>query len=75
MDPLVEYLRNREPPANKNKARSIRFRFARYILYDEKLCKCRFSAPLLRCVTNEEKTYIMREIHEGICGNHAGGRP
>ena len=74
MDPLVDYLRNGVLPANKNEAQSIRFRSARYILYDDKPYKRRLSAPLLRCVTKEEGTYIMSEIHEGIYGNHAGGQ-
>ncbi|XP_074336805.1 uncharacterized protein LOC141673978 [Apium graveolens] len=26
-----------------------------------------------RCVDNEEGNYILREVHEGICGNHLGG--
>ena len=30
--------------------------------------------PLLKCVTLSEAGYIMREIHEGICGNHARKR-
>ena len=74
IDLLVNYLRDEMLPASKNEARSIHFRYTRYILYDDKLYKRGLSAPLLRCVTNEEATYIMREIHEGICGNHAGGQ-
>ena len=73
MDPLVDYLRNGMLPANKNEAQSIHFRSARYILYDDKLYKRGLSNPLLRCVT-EEGTYIIREIHEGVYGNHAGGQ-
>ncbi|XP_074356164.1 uncharacterized protein LOC141695855 [Apium graveolens] len=26
-----------------------------------------------RCVDNEKGNYILREVHEGICGNHLGG--
>ena len=74
MNPLVDYLRNEVLPANKNEARSICFRSARYILYDDKLYRRGLLALLLRCVTNEDATYIIREIHEGICGNHAGGQ-
>ncbi|CAL2260015.1 unnamed protein product [Prunus armeniaca] len=33
-----------------------------------------FSLPYLRCLTPEEGTYVLREIHEGICGNHSGAR-
>ncbi|XP_022891957.1 uncharacterized protein LOC111406817 [Olea europaea var. sylvestris] len=32
-----------------------------------------FSSPLLRCVRGEEANYILREVHEGVCGNHSGG--
>ncbi|XP_022897512.1 uncharacterized protein LOC111411189 [Olea europaea var. sylvestris] len=32
-----------------------------------------FSSPLQRCVGREEATYILRKIHEGVCGNHSGG--
>ena len=30
--------------------------------------------PLLKCATSSEVKYIMREIHEGTCGNHARGQ-
>ena len=29
--------------------------------------------PLLKCVMPSKSNYIMREIHKGICGNHAEG--
>jgi len=28
---------------------------------------------LLKCIAGEECNYILREVHEGICGNHSGG--
>lgn len=30
--------------------------------------------PLLKCVPETEGTYILSEIHEGICGSHIGAR-
>ncbi|KAJ0944905.1 putative integrase zinc-binding domain-containing protein [Helianthus annuus] len=30
--------------------------------------------PLLRCVDAEDANYLIREVHEGICGIHAGPR-
>ena len=30
--------------------------------------------PYLRCVDDDEAKYILEEIHEGICGDHAGPR-
>ena len=74
MDPLVDYLKNRVLLANKNEARSIWFKSARYIIHDDKLYRRGLLAPLLRCMTNGESAYIMREIHEGICGNYTGGQ-
>ena len=33
-----------------------------------------FGEPLARCLGPSQTEYVMREIHEGHCGNHAGGR-
>ena len=33
-----------------------------------------FSRPYLRCLSHGEVDYVMREVHEGICGNHSGAR-
>ncbi|RDX90707.1 rnhA, partial [Mucuna pruriens] len=33
-----------------------------------------FSFPLLRCLGDEESTYVIKEVHEGVCGTHIGGR-
>ena len=30
--------------------------------------------PILKCVGNEDANYILREVHEGICGNHIGAQ-
>ena len=30
--------------------------------------------PLLKCITNKRAKYILADIHEGICENHAGAR-
>ena len=30
--------------------------------------------PYLKCVDEEEAKYILEEIHEGVCGDHAGPR-
>ena len=38
------------------------------------LYKRGFSRPYLRCLGIEEVNYVMREVHEGICGNHSRSR-
>ena len=40
----------------------------------ETLYKRGFSMPYLKCVNEEEAKYILKEIHEGICRDHAGSR-
>ena len=30
--------------------------------------------PILKCVGREDASYVLREVHEGICGNHIGAR-
>ena len=30
--------------------------------------------PYLKCLTPEQGQYVLGELHEGICGNHSGGR-
>ena len=56
------------------KARILRLKVACYVIYDNKLYMRGYSMPLLKCVTPSEADYLMREIHEGICGNHIGGQ-
>ena len=33
-----------------------------------------YSLSYLRCANSEEVDYVLCEIHEGVCGNHAGAR-
>ena len=45
-----------------------------YALVGGILYKQGFSSALLRCVTIEQSERIMREVHEGECSSHIGGR-
>ncbi|VVA38013.1 PREDICTED: rve domain-containing /RVT_3 domain-containing protein, partial [Prunus dulcis] len=65
---------NQTLPANPAEARRVRHRSARYLVINGSLYKRGFSLPYLRCLTPEEGHYVLREIHEGICGNHSGAR-
>ena len=69
---IIQYLRDGILPEDKNKARRLRLKVAQYILYDGKLYRKGFSTPLLKCVDLEKGNYILREIHDGVCGNHIG---
>ena len=74
MTPIVSYLKDGKLPEGKDEARKLRVRAARYVLIDEVLYKRGFSQPYLRCLTPDEANYVLREIHEGACGNHSGAR-
>ena len=74
MDPIWEYLLNRILPIDPKEASKLRARLARFALLRGTLYKQGFSAPLLKCIGKEDANYILREVHEGICGNHIGAR-
>ncbi|XP_074360316.1 uncharacterized protein LOC141700438 [Apium graveolens] len=72
MTPIHNYIQTGAVPENKLQARRLRYQAAKYVEYDGVLYKRGFNQPLLRCVDMEEGNYILREVHEGICGNHSG---
>ena len=71
---IVLYLKDGKLPEGKDEAKKLRVRAARYVLMDEVLYKRGFSQPYLRCLAPDEANYVLREIHEGACGNHLGAR-
>ncbi|XP_063948132.1 uncharacterized protein LOC135152219 [Daucus carota subsp. sativus] len=71
--PIQGYIANGTLPTDKDEARKLRYKAAQYVIYDGVLYKSGFNRPLLRCVVGIRCEYIMREVHEGIFGNHSGG--
>ncbi|XP_010695333.1 uncharacterized protein LOC104907993 [Beta vulgaris subsp. vulgaris] len=43
-------------------------------LWDETLYKKAFNRPLLKCITREDGLEVLKELHEGACASHIGGR-
>ena len=39
---------------------------------DEVLYKRGFSQPYLRCLTQDEFHYVLRDVHKGACGKNSG---
>ena len=74
MTPIITYLKDERLLKRKDEARRLGIRSARYILIDEVLYKRGFSQPYLRCLAPDEANYVLREVHEGVCGNHLGAR-
>ena len=69
---LISYLRDGVLPEEKGVARKLKVQASRFVLMKDVLYKRGFSRPYLRCLCQEEADYVMREVHEGIYGNHSG---
>lgn len=69
MDPIREYLMDRLSE-DSLEAKKLRRTAARFFLRDGQLYRCRYSLPLLKCLTPEEGNYVIREIHEVVSDNH-----
>ena len=72
--PLIAYLRSCILPDGKDTTRKLKVQASRFVLIRNVLYKRGFSQLYLRCLSHEEADYMMREVHEGICGNHSGAR-
>ncbi|KAL2250116.1 UNVERIFIED_CONTAM: hypothetical protein Sindi_2485300 [Sesamum indicum] len=73
-DEIVRYLKEGILPDDSTAARRLKMRAPRFTLVNEQLYKRTVEGPLLKCLDPERAEYVMREIHEGSCGNHSGGR-
>ena len=72
--PLKEYLQLGSLLDGKDVARRLKVRVSRFVLVKDVLYKRGFSRPYLRCRSHSEAEYVMKEVHEGICGNYSGAR-
>ncbi|XP_020239496.1 uncharacterized protein LOC109818442 [Cajanus cajan] len=74
MTGIVENLTTGSLPTNPLEAKKMKTVAGRYTLIAGELYKRGMSTPLLKCLAPEQAQYVVREIHEGICGTHLGGR-
>ncbi|KAG5565895.1 hypothetical protein RHGRI_001720 [Rhododendron griersonianum] len=72
--PIVDYITNGTLPDDNIKARQLKIRAAKYLMMGDVLYRRSFSLPYLRCLTMPESTRAMEEVHQGVCGDHQGGR-
>ena len=70
MDPIWDYLVDGTLPSDPKKESKIRARSARFTVHWGTLYKRGFSAPIIKCVGKEDVNYILKKVHEGICGNY-----
>ncbi|KAL2249885.1 UNVERIFIED_CONTAM: Gag-Pol polyprotein [Sesamum indicum] len=73
-DEICQYLMNGSLPSDPIRAKRIKLKAARFTLLSGQLYKITIDRPLLRCPSTKESKYVMKEIHEGCCGNQLGVR-
>ena len=70
--PYLDYILRQELPDDPVEARRIVRRSKAFEVRHGELYKQATSGLLQRCISPEEGKQILRDIHEGICGHHAG---
>ena len=74
MDPIWDYLIEGLLPNDLKEASKLRTRSARFTVHRGSLYKRGFFTPILKCIAGKDSDYLLREVHEGVCGNHIGAR-
>ncbi|XP_021862633.1 uncharacterized protein [Spinacia oleracea] len=74
-DNIQTYIQTGALPADLAEAKMTKMDAVWYIILWGRLYKKSFSLPFLRCLTAFESARLIEEMHEGTCGNHAGGKP
>ena len=74
MDPIWDYLIEELLPNDLKEASKLRSKSVRFIIHRGALYKRDFFTPILKCIAGGEADYVLREVHEGMCGNHIGAR-
>ena len=72
MDPIKAHLKIGWLPTDKMEARKIFVKALRYTLIEGVLYKNSFLIPYLKCLRPQEAETALKEVHEGICGQHQG---
>ncbi|XP_059639712.1 uncharacterized protein LOC132282103 [Cornus florida] len=74
IDLLEAYLKHGTLPNQKTEARKLRLTAAKYAIINNQLYRKSFSGPYLKCLSPTEAIVVLKQIYDGDCGNHSGGR-
>ena len=74
MDPIITYIETGNFSSDPNEARKVKVKSSRSTTLNDELYKRGFSQPYLKCLDPGNVDYVLREIHEGVCGNHSRPR-
>jgi transposase InsO family protein len=73
MTPIIEYINTGTIPKDEN-PRNFRMKTAHYYMINGVLYRKSLAGPYLRCLQHPETNEVLKDIHEGECGNHTAGR-
>ena len=71
MDPVITYIKTSNLPSDPTEVRKVKVRSSRYTILNDKLYERGFFQPYLKCLDPGDAEYVLREIHEGVCGNYS----
>ncbi|XP_050125699.1 uncharacterized protein LOC126602934 [Malus sylvestris] len=71
---IIDYLVNGTLPTERLESRNLQIKSARYYMWNGILVRRSYTGPYLRCLAPPDDLKVLSSIHEGICGNHSGGR-
>ena len=74
MESIWDYIIDVRLPDDPKEATKIRTRSARFTNHKGSLYKRGFFTSILKCIAGKDTEYVLREVHEGICGNHIGAQ-
>ena len=74
MEPIWDYIIDGSLSDDPKKAAKIGARSSRFTNHKGSLYKRGFFMPFLKCIAGKDIEYVLREVHEGICGNHIGAQ-
>ena len=71
---ILSFLRIGNLPTNNKLTHKIKIQSAWYTLVNRILYRRGYTLPLLKCLSKDESAYVLKEMHEGVCGSHSGHR-
>ncbi|KAM1680318.1 hypothetical protein COP1_037765 [Malus domestica] len=71
---IIDYLVNDTLPTERLETRKLQIKSARYYMWNGILVRRSYTGPHLRCLAPPDYLKVLSSIHEGVCGNHSGGR-
>ncbi|XP_052117555.1 uncharacterized protein LOC127747557 [Arachis duranensis] len=74
LDPITSFLEHGKLPDDEKDAAKLRREAAKYAVIQGQLFRKGLNQALLKCLHPDQTDYVLREVHEGCCGHHIGGK-